>query len=109
MMSGSKSLSFAFALLASVAIAELPIMVSNPLYDCDYNTNADVKLQVVMMSGLKVACGMADGAKHTMNINDFKEEPTTSLVGDNVDESVFYTLYLAAVEDRLEGMSPIVR
>jgi len=61
------------------------------------------------MSGMKVACGMADGEKHTMNINDFEEEPTTSLVGDNVVEDVFYTLYLAAVEDRLEGMSPIVQ
>ena len=69
----TKSLSFTFALLASVAIAELPINVSNALYDCDYNTNDDVKLQVVMMSGLKVACGMADGEKYTMNINDFKE------------------------------------
>ena len=104
----TNTLSFAFALLASVAIAELPVGVSNPLYDCDYYTNGQVYLDVWMMSDLSVGCGLANLEKHTMNVNDFKEEPFTILGGSKIAENGFYTLYLAAVEDRLEGMSPIV-
>ena len=105
----TKLISFAaLSLIASVALAEQPAKASNPIYDCAYNENDDVKVEIVMANGKKSICGLVDGENYTMNIDDFTDEPTVSLIGDNVDESVFYSLFLLSATDSVIGLMPIM-